>query len=48
MNTIDRTDFEEVELRAGTMAKEEEFAEAREPAFNILIDFREENGYESS
>lgn len=45
MNSIEGTDFKKVEIRAGTMARVEDFPEARKPAFNILIYFGEEIGY---
>lgn len=44
MKSIDRTDFENVELRAGSLAMVEESIESRKPAFNLFIDFREEIG----
>jgi tRNA-binding protein len=39
METITWTDFEAVELRAGTVLKVEEFPEARKPAWKITVDF---------
>jgi tRNA-binding protein len=44
MNSIGWTDFEKIELRAGTVLKVEEFPEARKPAYKLWIDFGEEIG----
>ena len=44
MNSISWTDFEKIELRAGTVLRVEEFPEARKPAFKLWIDFGEEIG----
>jgi len=44
MNSISWTDFEKIELRAGTVLKVEEFPEARKPAFKLWIDFGAEIG----
>lgn len=44
MNKLSWTDFEKIELRAGTVVKVEEFPEARKPAFKLWIDFGEEFG----
>lgn len=44
MNSISWTDFEKVELRAGTVMEVKEFPEARKPAYKLLIDFGEEIG----
>ncbi|MCK4748294.1 MAG: tRNA-binding protein [Bacteroidales bacterium] len=48
MNSISWTDFEKVELRAGTVVEVKEFPEARKPAFKMLIDFGEEIGIRKS
>jgi tRNA-binding protein len=38
MNSINWSDFEKVELRAGTVVEVKEFPEARKPAFKLKID----------
>lgn len=44
MNAIDWTDFEKVELRAGTVVEVKEFPEARKPAYKLWIDFGKKIG----
>ena len=39
MNTLSWSDFEAVELRAGTIIRAEDFPEARKPAYKIWVDF---------
>ena len=39
METIEWSDFEKVELRAGTVVAVEPFPEARKPAYKLTIDF---------
>ena len=39
MKTITWPDFEQVELRAGTITRVEDFPEARKPAYKIWADF---------
>ena len=39
MDTITWKDFEQVELRAGTVLSVEDFPEARMPAYKIQVDF---------
>ena len=47
-NHIDFHDFEKVELRAGTIISAEEFPEAKNPAYKLLIDFGESGIKKSS
>lgn len=42
--TIAWSDFEAVELRAGTVVEATEFPEARIPAYRIVVDFGPERG----
>ena len=48
MEQISWTDFEKVELRAGTVVEVKEFPEARKPALILKIDFGEEIGIKHS
>ena len=42
--TIDYTDFEKVDLRVGTIVQVNDFPEARNPAYQLHIDFGGEIG----
>jgi len=44
MKEISWSEFEAVELRAGTIVDVEEFPEARKPAYKIMVDFGPEIG----
>ena len=44
MENISWSDFEKIELRAGTVVEVKEFPEARKPAFKLKIDFGDEIG----
>lgn len=44
MKEIQWSDFEQVELRTGTITKVEEFPQARRPAYKITADFGDEIG----
>ena len=44
MKLIEWSDFEQVELRTGTIINVEEFPKARKPAYKITADFGEEIG----
>jgi tRNA-binding protein len=48
MKHISWTDFEKVELRAGTVVEVKDFPEARKPALILKIDFGEEIGIKQS
>jgi len=44
MKTITYEDFEQVELRSGTIVKVEPFPRARKPAYKVWADFGDEIG----
>lgn len=44
MTEIDWSDFEKVQLRAGTVVRAEPFPEARHPAYKVWVDFGDELG----
>ena len=48
MAEIRWSDFERVELRAGTIVSAEPFPEARVPAYKLLIDFGSDIGHRKS
>jgi len=48
MKTISWNEFEQVELRAGTILTVEDFPEARKPAYKITADFGGEIGIKRS
>ena len=45
---ISWTDFEKVEMRAGTVIEVQDFPEARNPAYKLQIDFGKELGIKKS
>lgn len=48
MEEITWKEFEKVEMRVGTIVSAEEFHEARDPAYKLVIDFGEELGEKRS
>lgn len=48
MDEIQWSDFERVELRAGTIVSAEVFPEARVPAYKLLVDFGPDIGRKKS
>ena len=44
MNNLNRSDFEKVEMRVGTVIDVVDFPEARKPSFKLTIDFGEKIG----
>ena len=48
MTQIEWNDFEKVEMRTGTILSAEEFPEAKNPAYKLVIDFGEEIGEKRS
>jgi tRNA-binding protein len=48
MKEISWADFEQVELRVGTIMRAEEFPEARKPAYKLWIDFGDDLGIKKS
>jgi tRNA-binding protein len=48
METISWQDFEKVELRAGTILEVRDFAKAKKPAYQLVIDLGEEIGIKQS
>jgi len=45
---ISWADFEQVDLRVGTIVEAREFAEARRPAYQLVLDFGSEIGLKKS
>lgn len=45
---INWSDFEKIDIRVGTIVEAQVFAEVRNPAYKLLIDFGEELGFKKS
>lgn len=48
METINWPDFEKIEIRAGTILEANDFPKARNPSYQLLIDFGPELGVRKS
>ena len=48
MKIINWSDFEKINLRAGTVVEVEDFPEARKPAYKLKIDFGEKIGFKNA
>ena len=48
MQTIEWPDFEQVELRVGTVVDVQDFPEARRPAYQLRVDFGDDIGIKKS
>ncbi|GAA4768095.1 MULTISPECIES: tRNA-binding protein [Flavobacterium] len=48
MNVLSWNEFENVEMRVGTIVEVKDFPEARKPAFQLIIDFGSELGIKKS
>jgi tRNA-binding protein len=48
MKQISWTDFEQIELRVGTIIEVEDFPEARKPAYKVKVDFGPDIGVKKS
>lgn len=44
MNNLSWTDFEKVEMRVGTIIEANDFPEARNPSYQLLVDFGSDFG----
>ncbi len=48
MNNLSWADFEKVEMRVGTITEVKDFPNARNPSYQLRIDFGREIGYKKS
>ena len=48
MKIINWSDFEKIDLRAGTVVEVDDFPEARKPAYKLKIDFGEKIGFKNA